>query len=93
MIENATLVPGQVVLLHFSSGDGLPAFNALCEVVSKKFQSDVNSTSAPINYGLRFIKIDTQAEAKVMEFFRNKGAKPSVQAAHVGRKSSSSQAA
>ncbi len=93
VIENATLVPGQVVLLHFSSGDGLPAFNALCEVVSKKFQADVNHTAAPINYGLRFIKIDTQAEAKVMEFFRTKGMKSVVQPERQGRKSSSSQAA
>lgn len=93
IIENATLVPGQVVLLHFSSGDGLPAFNALCEIVSKKFQSNVNDASAPISYGLRFIKIDTQAEAKVLEFFRRKSTKTVVQPMRQGRKSSSSQAA
>ena len=93
VIENATLVPGQVVLVHFASGDGLPAFNALCEVVSKKFQGDVSDTTAPLSYGVKFIKIDVQAEAKVLDFFRKK-TKDSVDSSQsTGQKSRTSRAA
>lgn len=73
VIENATLVPGQVVLLHFESRDGLPAFNALCEIVSKKFQKELKDAKTPVTYGVRFIKLDSAAEPKVQEYFRTKG--------------------
>lgn len=72
MIENATLVPGQVVLLHFAERDDLPAFNALCEIVSKKFQRDVKDSKAPVTYGVRFLKLDSTVEPKVHEYFRKK---------------------
>lgn len=73
VIENATLVPGQVILLHFAPTDGLPAFNALCEIVSKKFCKDIRDTKSPVSYGVRFIKLDSSVESKVQEFFSVKG--------------------
>jgi hypothetical protein len=70
VIENATLVPGQTVLLHFAQRDDLPAFNALCEIVGKKFTKDVRDAKSPVQYSVRFVKLDAQAEARVQKYFR-----------------------
>ena len=70
MIENATLVPGQTVLLHFAQRDDLPAFNALCEIVGKKFTKDVRDAKSPVQYSVRFVKLDAQAEARVQKYFK-----------------------
>jgi hypothetical protein len=70
VIENATLVPGQTVLLHFAQRDDLPAFNALCEIVGKKFTKDVRDAKSPVQYSVRFVKLDAQAEARVQKYFK-----------------------
>lgn len=52
-MSNTLVVPGQRVFIHFGKYEQWPAFNAVCEVVSKKF---VNDTS-PVQYGLRFLSL------------------------------------
>lgn len=69
VIENATLVPGQTVLLHFAEREDLPAFNALCEIVSKKYVEDVRDAKSPVSYSVRFVKLDAQAESRVKRYF------------------------
>lgn len=61
-LVNALIVPGQQVTVHFNGQGQWPAFNALCEVVSKKFVNE----KAPTEYGLRFISMsqDVQDEFK-----------------------------
>ena len=71
VIENATLVPGQTVLLHFAEREDLPAFNALCEIVGKKFAKDVRDSKSPVQYSVRFVKLDAHAEARVQTYFKN----------------------
>ena len=73
MIENATLVPGQTVLLHFAQRDDLPAFNALCEIVGKKYTKDVRDAKSPVQYSVRFVKLDAQAESRVQSYFGRYG--------------------
>jgi hypothetical protein len=63
MMKNAIVVPGQQVFAHVTGSDGLPSFNAVCEVVSKKFVND----SSPVEYGLRFISLSQDAQD---EFFK-----------------------
>lgn len=58
MMKNALVVPGQQVFVHFSGNSGLPSFNAVCEVVSKKFVND----GTPVEYGLRFISMSPEAQ-------------------------------
>jgi hypothetical protein len=70
IIENATLVPGQTVLLHFAERADLPAFNALCEIVGKKYAKDVRDPKSPVQYSVRFVKLDAQAEARVQKYFQ-----------------------
>jgi hypothetical protein len=69
IIENATLVPGQSLVLHFSEHDGLPAFNAFCEIVSKKFSKEIQGAKTPVAYGVRFLQVESSAEALVKQYF------------------------
>lgn len=61
-MENALIVPGQRLNVHFYKHGDIPAFNAVCEVVSKKFVND----NSPVEYGLRFLSMshDVQDEFK-----------------------------
>lgn len=68
VIENAALVPGQTLYLHFKPGDGVPPFNAVCEVVSKKYVKDVKTKNAPIEYGLKFKSISANTQKFLQEF-------------------------
>lgn len=70
IIKNSTLVPGQLVHVHFSSLEGLPAFNAIGEIVSKKFTRSARDSRAPIHYGVRFVKMDPKAEERIKNYFK-----------------------
>lgn len=63
-MSNAKVVPGQHLTLHFSSQNGWPAFNAHCEVVSKKYVPD---GGLPVEYGLRFLSLTQGAQE---EFYK-----------------------
>lgn len=68
IMENAMIVPGQKLYLHFKPGDGVPPFNAICEVVSKRYDEDVRDASAPVKYGLKFTNISEEAQKVLLEF-------------------------
>jgi hypothetical protein len=44
--------------VHFKRHEGYPAFNAVCEVVSKKFVDD----GSPVQYGLRFLSLSQEVQ-------------------------------
>ncbi len=67
VMENATLVPGQSLFLHFKPCDGVPPFNAHCEVVSKKFVEGVKEKSTPIRYGLKFTSVSANTQKMLEE--------------------------
>lgn len=71
VIENSALAPGQVVRLHFAPCNGLPAFNALGEIVGKKFSKEVRGSKSPVKYAVRFLKLDGSAEPQVREYFES----------------------
>jgi hypothetical protein len=58
-MQNTMVVPGQQLTVHFNGHDEWPAFNATCEVVSKKF---VGAANAPVEYGLRFLSLSQEAQ-------------------------------
>lgn len=68
VMENAMVLPGQELYLHFKPGDGVPPFNAVCEVVSKQFTTDVANPSSPIKYGLKFKTLSTDAQKLIKEY-------------------------
>jgi hypothetical protein len=62
-MANSLVVPGQHVFVHFKKHEEWPAFNAVCEVVSKKFVND----ATPVQYGLRFLSLSQEVQD---EFFK-----------------------
>lgn len=62
-MKNALVVPGQQVFVHFNGQGEFPAFNAVCEVVSKKFVND----ASPVQYGLRFLSLSQEVQE---EFYK-----------------------
>ena len=72
IMENSIVVPGQQLYLHFKPGDGVPPFNAICEVVSKQYVSGVKDPSSPVKYGLKFKTISAEAQ-KVIDGVTREG--------------------
>lgn len=68
VIKNSTLIPGQLIHVHYSSIDGLPAFNAVGEIVSKKFNPSARDSRAAIHYGVRFVKMDSMAKERMKKY-------------------------
>lgn len=68
VMENSLLVPGQTLYLHFKPGDGVPPFNAICEVVSKKYVDGIKEKNAPIHYGLKFTSISPNAQKFLQDY-------------------------
>jgi hypothetical protein len=62
-MSNALVAPGQQLIVHFKSEEGFPSFNAVCEVVSKKFVND----NSPIQYGLKFLTLSQEVQE---EFYK-----------------------
>jgi hypothetical protein len=67
VMDNSMVLPGQVLYLHFKPGDGVPPFNAVCEVVSKQFVSGLKDPKAPVRYGIKFKTISHEAEKVIRE--------------------------
>lgn len=67
VMENATLTPGQILHLHFKPCDQVPAFNATCEIVSKKFVNEISDRSSPIRYGVKFTNLHPSAQKLLQE--------------------------
>ena len=68
VIENSMINPGDVVNLHFHPSQNLQPFNATCEIVSKKYVSEVKRRNTPINYGLKFLNIDEDIKKMIESF-------------------------
>lgn len=67
IMENSLVVPGQELYLHFKPGDGVPPFNAVCEVVSKQYVAGVKDPKSPVKYGLKFRTISSEGEKVIKE--------------------------
>ena len=75
IMENSLVVPGQKLYMHFKPIDNLPAFNAICEVVSKKYVEGVKEKSAPICYGVKFTNLSGNTHEYLQLYTRNQQAK------------------
>jgi hypothetical protein len=77
--SQATFIPGYKLLLHFSSGIGGSAFNAIGEVVSRgnyglsgatEHLSDSDFKNE-IGYGIKLVQIDSRLDAEVREYIQS----------------------
>jgi PilZ domain-containing protein/uncharacterized protein DUF4339 len=60
VIENAMILPGQNIYIHFKPGDISKPFNVLSEVVSKRYMKGIRDHETPVVYGIKFINIQKQ---------------------------------
>ena len=60
VIDNAMILPGQNIYLHFKPGPLSKPFNVLSEVVSKRYMKGIRDKDAPVVYGIKFININKQ---------------------------------
>jgi hypothetical protein len=68
MIESPGLEPGQSLFLHFKPGDGVPPFNAVCEVISKQVNAGVDPSLSSVRYGVRFTNISQETQKSIKEY-------------------------
>jgi len=68
VMDNALLIPGQDLYLHFKSQGPVMPFNAICEIVSKRFIEGVRERNASIRYGLRFKDISPSAQKLLKQY-------------------------
>ena len=71
VMDNSLIVPGQELFLHFKPGDGVPPFNAVCEVVSKQYVFGVKDPKAPMKYGLKFKDLSNDTQKAIKEYSRS----------------------
>jgi hypothetical protein len=75
MIENDRFQIGARLHLHFKPGEGVPPFNAVCEVVSKKLPPGPqygNGGGARARYNVKFVEIAPHAALLIDEFASTK---------------------
>ena len=65
VMDKAHISPGQTLYLHFKPGDGVPPFNATCEVVSKDPQQNLETKKLEVLYGMKFIHISSDVSGLV----------------------------
>ncbi|XGC80184.1 GYF domain-containing protein [Bdellovibrio bacteriovorus] len=67
LIDSANLQPGQSLFLHFQPGNGVPPFNAVCQVVSKQFVAS-SGESESVKYGVKFTNLSQSVRESIKNF-------------------------
>ncbi|MFZ4404690.1 MAG: GYF domain-containing protein [Pseudobdellovibrionaceae bacterium] len=73
LIEANHLEPGQTLFLHFKPGDGVPPFNAICEVVSKQ-HAKPQLTGEGLRYGVKFKTVPAQVKENLQKYIEKTAA-------------------
>ncbi|MEN0060008.1 MAG: GYF domain-containing protein [Bdellovibrio sp.] len=68
LIDTPHLQPGQSLFLHFQPGDGVPPFNAVCQIVSKQFVKGEVDEAEPVKYGVKFTTLSQSARESIKNF-------------------------
>jgi len=74
LIPNALLQPGQVLTLHFPEWNGLKAFHATAEIMSKRFVPNVRDARTKVPYGVKFLKVEKKVQQALHEFVVSRAA-------------------
>lgn len=67
VMDNAGVQPGQTLYLHFKPCDDVPAFNAVCEVVSKQYVEGQKDRVMPIRYSVKFTSVNANTQKHLQE--------------------------
>lgn len=73
LIDNPHLQPGQSLFLHFQPGDGVPPFNAVCQIVSKQFVKEAGPEGVdPVRYGVKFTTLSQSVRESIKNYTTTK---------------------
>lgn len=61
-IESSEVQVGQTLFLHFKAGDGVPPFNAVCTVMSKK------QKGKEFHYGVKFTSVSQSVQQAIQKY-------------------------
>lgn len=70
IMENSLLLPSHKIYMHFKKSHGLPAFNAISEVVSKRYLEGVRKKEDPMHYGVKFVQISKEDFSRLQIYTR-----------------------
>ena len=73
-MENSLCVPSQQIFMHFKPFERFPAFNAVGEIVNKKYVEDLKGMAAPLSYGVKFISVSGAGKDRLMELLKDSAA-------------------
>lgn len=69
--QNTVLSVGSHFVVHVRPGNGLSAFNALCEVVSRKGVTLNDSKTLAVKYNIKFLKISKKNQDEISSLISN----------------------
>lgn len=72
VMYNSTLQSGEKLHIHFRPDGNTPSFNALCEIVNKKYKKDVVKKDEPTKYGVKFINPNAGVKKALKNLASNK---------------------
>lgn len=68
LIDCSELQPGQSLFLHFQPGEGVPPFNAVCQIVSKQFVREGAGSDEPVKYGVKFTTLSQSVRDSIKTY-------------------------
>lgn len=74
VMSNSLVIPGQQLQLHFRSFESYPAFNAVGEIVNKRFIQNARGRNFPVQYGFKFLGLSGTGKERLLQIL-NEAAK------------------
>lgn len=65
-LKNSDLSIGHRIFLHFKSGEGVPAFNAVGEIVSRRFPCE--NGECEVHYGVKFLNVSNHVKDSIRTY-------------------------
>lgn len=70
-VDNSDFITGHSLFLHFQAGEGVPPFNAVCQIVSRqtpKQKNDDAATDMTVKYGVKFTILSQSTRESIKNF-------------------------
>lgn len=74
LINSQDLQLGQSLFLHFQPGEGVPPFNAVCQIISKQFVRETSSAEEPVKYGVKFTTLSQSVRDSIKTYTTTRAA-------------------
>lgn len=72
IMNNASLLPGQKIQMHFRHEGALSPFNVTGEIVNKKYVKGVRHRNAPVPYAVKFLEVNAHVSGSIRDYFDKK---------------------